>query len=192
MEGIHSLVTLLQDRATPANVRRAAARDVLDLGPRLREQANLETRLAALENAWSSTNAPAHSGGPPGTARTGRRRRGDTIVQAALAGGDTVAQAAGKAKLSERTVYRRLQDPSFQRCIEDVRAEMVVRATSLLIAAVLLATKTLIDLQDATVPASVRRRASRDIIELGRTLREMTILEKRLVALEAGQTSLSA
>ena len=192
-EGIHSLVTLLQDRATPANVRRAAARDVLDLGPRLREEANLEKRLTALENALPSTSVPATSTGSPATPSGGRRRRrGDTIVQASLAGGDTVAQAAAKANLSERTIYRRLQNPSFQRCIEDLRADMVQRAAALLIAAVLLATKTLLDLQNPTVPASVRRRASRDIIELGRTLREMTILEKRLAALEAAQTSLSA
>lgn len=192
-EGIHSLVSLLQDPATPANVRRAAARDVIDLGPRLREEANLEKRLAALENALSSPKAPATSAGPSATAPRGRRRRrGDTIVQASLAGGDTVAQAAGKAQLSERTIYRRLQDPSFQRCIEDLRAEMLQRAAALLIAAVLLATKTLLDLQDSTVPASVRRRASRDIIELGRTLREMTILEKRLAALEATPPPLSA
>jgi hypothetical protein len=65
-------------------------------------------------------------------------------------------------------------------------------AAALLIAAVMLATKTLIDLQNPTVPASVRRRASRDIIELGRKLREMTILEKRLAALEAAQLSLGA
>ena len=59
------------------------------------------------------------------------------------------------------------------------------RSAALLIAAALLATKTLIELQDASVPASVRRRASRDIIEMGRKLREITILEKRLAALEA-------
>jgi hypothetical protein len=62
---------------------------------------------------------------------------------------------------------------------------MVQRAAALLLAAALLATKTLIDLQDPAVPASVRRRASRDIIELGRKLRESTILEKRLAALES-------
>ena len=52
-------------------------------------------------------------------------------------------------------------------------------------AATLLATKTLTDLQDPNTPASVRRRASRDIIELGQKLRETTVLEKRLVALES-------
>ena len=44
---IHSLVTLLQDNATTPNVRRSAARDILDLAPRLREEASLEKRLAA-------------------------------------------------------------------------------------------------------------------------------------------------
>jgi transposase len=184
-EGIHSLVALQQDTTTPPSVRRAAARDILDLGPRLREDSNLEKRLAALENSLSVPSVSSDSVGPPPFGPSGkRRRRGDTIVQAALAGGDTVAQAASKAKLSERTVYRRLKEPIFQRCIEDLRAEMVQRAAALLIAAALLATKTLIDLQVPTVPASVRRRASRDIIELGRKLREITFLEKRLAALE--------
>jgi lambda repressor-like predicted transcriptional regulator len=183
-EGIHSLVAL-QDQATPPSVRRAAARDILDLGPRLRQDANLEKRLAALENKVAGANgASIPAGRPPAGPSGKRRRRGDTIVQAALAGGDTIAQAASKAQLSERTVYRRLKEPTFKRCIEDLRAEMVQRAAALLIAAALLATKTLIDLQNPSVPASVRRRASRDIIELGRKLREMTILEKRLAALE--------
>jgi transposase len=187
-EGIHSLVALQQDRATPPSVRRAAARDILDLGPRLREAANLEKRLAALENSVVASKGLSIPAGPPPPGPSGkRRRRGDTIVQAALAGGDTVAQAASKAKLSERTVYRRLKEPAFQRCIEDLRAEMVQRAAALLIAAALLATKTLIDLQDPTVPASVRRRAGRDIVELSRKLHETTILEKRLAALETGR-----
>lgn len=177
-------------------MRRAAARDVLDLGPRLREEATLEKRLPALENAVPPPNTPAPSAGPPPAAPTTpsvqRRRRGDTIVQASLAGGDTVAQAAAKANLSERTIYRRLQHPSFQRGIDDLRAEMVQRAAALLIAVIMLATKTLIDLQNPTIPASVRRRASRDIIEVGRTMREMTILEKRLAALEAAQLSAGA
>ena len=184
-EGIHSLVAL-QDKATPPNVRRAAARDILDLGPRLRADAALEKRIAALEYSVSVPSGPSSLAGAPVTGTSGkRRRRGDTIVQAALAGGDTVAQAASKARLSERTVYRRLKDPAFQRCIEDLRADMVQRAAALLIAAALLATKTLIDLQDPTIPAPVRRHASRDIIELGRKLREITILEKRLAALES-------
>jgi transposase len=172
-EGIHSLVAL-QDKATPPSVRRAAAHDILDLAQRLRAAATLEKRLAALEDRVSDPSesyVPGRSSVPGGPPRCGsggkRRRRGDTIVQAALASGDSVAQAARKAQLSERTVYRRLHEPSFQRCIEDLRADMVQRAAALLLAAALLATKTLIDLQDPAVPASVRRRASRDIIDLG-------------------------
>ena len=89
----------------------------------------------------------------------------------ALACGATVTQAASKANLSERTVYRRLQDPAFHQRIEALRADMVQRAAALLIAATLLAAKTLVDLQAATTPASVRRRAARDIIELSQKLR---------------------
>jgi hypothetical protein len=164
-------------------VRRAAARDIIDTSLRLRETVELDKRLVALEN-MSAADATCLPAGPAPRPSAKRRRRGDTAVQAALAGGDTVAQAAGKAGLSERTVYRRLQDPAFKRCIENLRGAMVQRAAALLIAATLLATKTLIDLQDPSMPASVRRRASRDIIDLSQKLREATILERRLVALE--------
>jgi DNA-binding NarL/FixJ family response regulator len=183
--GIHSLVALQQDKAAPPSVRRAAARDTLYYSPRLRSEASLAKRLAALENSLAGLNPPSIPADQPLTGSNGkRRRRGNTIVQAALASGDTVAQAARKANLSERTIYRRLQEPTFQRCIEDLRAEAVQRAAALLLAAALLATKTLIDLQDPSVPASVRRRASRDIIELSSKLREITIFERRLAALE--------
>jgi transposase len=189
-EGIRVLVAL-QDKDTSASVRRAAARDVLHLGLRLREAAEIERRIADLENgaggaaggAGTSSAAPAAPRPAPPKA-AGKRRRGDAILQAALASGDSVAQAALKAKLSERTVYRRLNDPVFQRGIEALRAEMVQRAAALLNAASMLATKTLLDLQDQSMPASVRRSASRDIIELGRKLRESVFLEKRLAALE--------
>jgi transposase len=180
-QGIHGLVSL-QAPSTPPSVRRAAARDILETGMRLREAAELEKRLSALENGEVRASAA-----PTGLAHAqvrSKRRRGDTILQAALAGGDSVAQAAAKAKLSERTVYRRLQDISFQRAVDAVRGEMVQRAAALLIAAALLATKTLIDLQSPGISASVRRAASRDIIELGRELRHSAFLEKRLVILE--------
>jgi hypothetical protein len=88
-----------------------------------------------------------------------------------------------------RTVYRRLQDAAFHQRIETLRADMVKRSAALLIAAAQLAAKTLVDLQTATTPASVRRRAARDIIELSEKLRQATVLEKRLAALEAGQIS---
>jgi hypothetical protein len=65
-----------------------------------------------------------------------------------------------------------------------VRAEVVERAAALLIAAALLATKTLIDLQNPTNPAAVRRSASRDVIEMARKIRELVFWEKRITALE--------
>jgi transposase len=182
-EGIRSLVSL-QEQSTPASVRRAAARDILEVGIRLREAADLEKRVLALENGVVEETPSGSPAVAPPAAGHGKRRRGDKLLQAALAGGDSIAQAAAKAKLSERTVYRRLQDGAFQRGVDALRADMVQRASALLVAAALLATKTLIDLQDTSIPASVRRGASRDILELGRKLRESVFLEKRLAALE--------
>jgi DNA-binding phage protein len=189
-EGIHSLVAL-QDPSTPPAVRRGAARDILEMGLRLREAANLEKRLLALENR--SLSEPSFQAGPTRPATIAKRRpRGEAPLLQALACGATVAQAASKASLSERTVYRRLEDPAFHQRIESARADMVKRAAALLIAAALLATKSLIDLQASTTPAAVRRGAARDIIELGQKLRQATVLEKRLAALERERIPLAA
>jgi transposase len=186
-EGINSLVAL-QDPSTPPAVRRGAARDILEMGLRLREAANLEKRLLALENR--SLSEPSFQAGPtPPVTTTKRRPRGEASLLLTLACGATVAQAASKTGLSERTVYRSLQDPAFHQRIEALRADMVKRAAALLIAAAMLATKSLVDLQTSATPAAVRRGAARDIIELGQKLRQATVLERRLAVLEQEQRS---
>jgi AcrR family transcriptional regulator len=187
-EGIRSLVDL-QNEATPPAVRRSAARDILEMGMRLREAAELEKRLIALESRATGNDEsftapapiPAASAAPPPITR----RRGNHTLLMALACGASVAQAAAKAGISERTAYRRLSDPRFRARIETLRGEMVQRAAALLIAAAIHAAKTLIDLQNSATPAAVRRRAARDILELSERLREATVLEKRLAALES-------
>jgi hypothetical protein len=103
----------------------------------------------------------------------------------ALACGATVEQAARKAGLSERTVYRRLADPAFRKQVQQVHNEIVRRTAGLLTGAALGSVKTLADLQqDAAVPATVRRTAARDILELGLKLREAINLEERLATVE--------
>ena len=182
--GIQSLVAL-QDPSTPPTVRRNAARDILEMGMRLRESADWEKRLAALENRTSTPSVASFQAGPtPSSPPAKRRPRGEAILQLTLACGGTVAQAAAKAKLSERTVYRRLLDTAFHQRIEALRADMVKRSAALLIGASRLAAKTLVDLQGSATPAHVRRRAARDIIELSQKLRGATVLEKRLACLE--------
>src|SRR6516165_2974287 len=49
MASVKTLVDLQQDVAVPATVRRLSARDILELGLKLRESADLEQRLADLE-----------------------------------------------------------------------------------------------------------------------------------------------
>ena len=151
---------------------------------RLREAADLEKRLVVLENrAKGHGVAPVPAGPMSPSPHLKRNRRGDTTVLLELASGSTVTQAAANAGLSERTVYRRLRDPSFHQRIEALRADMVQRAAALLLAATLLASKTLIKLQNATTHPSVRRRAARDIIEMSQKLRQAAVVEKRLAAL---------
>jgi hypothetical protein len=47
---VKTLVDLQQDASTPPAVRRGAARDVLELGIKYRESAELEERVAAIED----------------------------------------------------------------------------------------------------------------------------------------------
>jgi hypothetical protein len=107
------------------------------------------------------------------------------VLLAVLAVGATVENAARKANISERTVYRWLADPDFQARIEQQRRENMVRTAGMLSGAALASVKTLVDLQqDVSVAATVRRGAARDVLEMAVKYRESTELEQRLLGIE--------
>lgn len=103
----------------------------------------------------------------------------------ALAFGATVENAARKAGIGERTAYRRLSDPDFRARVDQARQEAVLRTAGMLTGAASGSVKTLVDLQqDVSVPASVRRGAARDILEIGVKYRDCAEMERRVAALE--------
>ena len=55
------------------------------------------------------------------------RKKAEEQLLMTLACGATVEQAAAKCRISERTVYRRLEDPVFCQRLQEVIAGMVVR-----------------------------------------------------------------
>jgi hypothetical protein len=102
-----------------------------------------------------------------------------------LAIGATLENAARKAGISVRTAYRYLADPDFQARVEQLRWENLVRTAGMLSGAALGSVKTLVDLaQDVSVPASVRRGAARDVLEMAVKYRESIEIEPRLAAIE--------
>jgi phenylalanyl-tRNA synthetase beta subunit len=114
------------------------------------------------------------------------RKGADQVLLLALACGATVENAAHKAGISERTAYRRLDDPAFVQQLDQLRADMVKRTAGMLTGAGMGSVKTLVDLQnDVAVPSGVRRRSARDILEMGLKFRETAELEQRLAAVEA-------
>ncbi len=123
-------------------------------------------------------------------ARAGKKKAAAALLLA-LACGATVENAARKAGVSERTVYRRLAEPEFRRQLTDLRTDMVQRAAAMLTAASMEAVKNLVALQNPSISAAVRLGAARSILELGTKLRESAGLEERLAALEQryGQAS---
>jgi hypothetical protein len=114
------------------------------------------------------------------------RKEADRVLLQTLACGGTVENAARKAGVGERTVYRRLADPDFRRQISDLRTEMQQRTLGMLIAASTSSVKVLVDLQgDVSVPPGVRRRSARDVLEMAVKFRESLDWEQRLAAIEA-------
>jgi hypothetical protein len=111
------------------------------------------------------------------------RRKGDDTLLLALAGGQTVRDAAQAAGLGERTATRRLADPAFRRRLSDLRAEMVQRALGKMADGMAEAADTLRQLLRAEAP-SVRLGAARSILELGNKLWEAVDTEARLQSLE--------
>jgi len=114
----------------------------------------------------------------------GDRKNADNALMLALACGATVESAARKASVSESTVFRRLNDPGFQRELNAMRSDMVQRATGMLTAATMEAAKTLLNLQHDSVPPAVRLGAARAILDFGLKMRQIVELEERLMAME--------
>jgi len=111
------------------------------------------------------------------------RRNADDRLAVELAAGKIVGEAARVARLSERTAYRRLDDPKFRRRVTTLRSEMIGRATGRLADASSKAVDTLAALLKAD-SESVRLGAARSILEMGAKFRESAELEQRIAELE--------
>jgi hypothetical protein len=101
----------------------------------------------------------------------------------ALAAGGTIREACRKAKVSESTAYRRLEDPAFRKQVQNARAEVLSRAVGKLADTASAAVDTLKKLLKAK-RENVRLAAARSILELGAKLRDAGELEERIRALE--------
>jgi hypothetical protein len=115
-------------------------------------------------------------------ATIGRKGADDKLI-GLLANGHTVVYAAKEAGVSERTAFRRLQDPVFRRRVQDIRREALERATAMLGTAASSAVGTLVKLLDGESEMA-RLGAARSILEFGCKLRESLSLEQRLAELE--------
>ena len=113
-----------------------------------------------------------------------RRKKAIDALLTALACGASAEVAARKAGVSERTVYRRLADPSFQQQLAALRADMVQRSAGMLTAASLEAVKTLVELLNPAQPPAVRLGAARSIVGMGLDVRCASELADRIAALE--------
>ena len=78
-----------------------------------------------------------------------QRKKNEDPLLLALACGATVEAAARQCGLSDRTIYRRLQDAVFKKKLDQVRADMIQRSSGMLTAAAGEAVRTLLALPRA-------------------------------------------
>jgi len=112
------------------------------------------------------------------------QKKSDEALLLTLACGATVERAAQTSGLSVRSIYRRLANPEFRQRLQGVRDDMLHRAAGMLTAAAMEAVRTLVSLQEASMPATVRLGAARAILELSLKLSEASDLTERIKALE--------
>ena len=118
--------------------------------------------------------------------RRGRKVTDEQLLLA-LACGATVEAAARQLSVNESTVYRRLADPAFGERLHKLRSDMVQRSAGMLTAAAMEAVRTLLDLQQKSVPGAVRLGAARAVLEIGIKMRELSDIQERIEALEQRQ-----
>ncbi|HEY4260200.1 MAG TPA: hypothetical protein VGM98_08570 [Schlesneria sp.] len=111
------------------------------------------------------------------------RRDTDRILIACLASGKSTQVAAAEAGISERTVYRRLEEPEFRQNMVDLRGRMVDCLTSRLTEASNNAFERLQILLTAD-SEYVQLGAARAILDQMLRLRNMVEFETRLTRVE--------
>ncbi len=111
------------------------------------------------------------------------RQRADALVIAALMSGATIGYASLRSGVPERTIQRRLADPTFRAKLEAAQAELVAATARVMLGSTTEATANLIELMRVAPPA-VRLGAARTIFELAGKWRFEVELEERLAALE--------
>ncbi|MGC4051924.1 MAG: hypothetical protein QM757_21490 [Paludibaculum sp.] len=107
----------------------------------------------------------------------------DDALAAALAAGQTVIAAASTAGVSERTAFRRLDDPAFRARVAELRAGMVSTAAGRLADGMGQAADVLRALLAHKDP-HVRHRAAAKLLEVGLKVVELAELEQRVAELE--------
>lgn len=115
----------------------------------------------------------------------------DERLLQSLAFGSTVKQAAAAAGVSERTAYRRLEDPVFCAKLNGMKAEFMDRAVRMLSASSIESIKTLVSLQSQAVPERIRLGAAKATLSLGIRIREEHEISRRLESLEQMLKSLT-
>lgn len=108
---------------------------------------------------------------------------GDSRLLLELVSGLSVADAAKRARVSERTAYRRLNDPDFCRELSQLRTTIVSQSVGRLISVSVKAVDTLQNLLEAE-SETVRLGAAKSILEMGIKHREQLEIEERLSRLE--------
>jgi hypothetical protein len=114
---------------------------------------------------------------------SGNRRMADRVLMASLAAGKTTQDAAEAAGVSERTVFRRLEQPEFRQNMITLRERMVDDLTSRLADA---SSKAFEKLQTLLTAESefVQLGAARTILDQMLRLRNMVEFESRLTRVE--------
>jgi len=115
----------------------------------------------------------------------GGQRGSDAQLIGVLAAGATQGEVARRCGVSERTVRRRLADPSFAAAVEQARRENLRAVSAALRVQAVQAVVTLGELLEGSQPPAVRLAAARAILDQGVRYHQAVDFEDRLIELEA-------
>lgn len=96
-----------------------------------------------------------------------------------LASGMTIANAAERAGVCERTARRRLKEPKFRRRLDALKREVVGRAVAMLANGMAHAAERLIGLVDSP-DEKIALTASKAVLEIGMRFRKAEEIERKL------------